>query len=134
MGTEVTDRITTIRIVIADDHPVARAGFRTLLTTAPDIEVVGEAENGRQAMHMVEELHPDVLVLDMSMPDIEGDEVARRLRAAGLAAPILAFSAYSDDERVFAAVDSGVAGYLLKDEAGEALAAAIRAVARGSRA
>ena len=120
-----------VRVVLADDHPVVREGIRSLLERAPDIVVVAEASDGQEALRLAEELAPDVLVLDMEMPGVTGVEVARRLRAADSPVRVLALSAYDDDQYVFGLLEAGAAGYLLKDEAMEAIVAAVRGVARG---
>jgi len=120
-----------VRVVLADDHPVVREGIRSLLERAPDIVVVAEASDGGEALRLAEELAPDVLVLDMEMPGVTGVEVARRLRAADSPVRVLALSAYDDDQYVFGLLEAGAAGYLLKDEAMEAIVAAVRGVARG---
>lgn len=120
-----------IRVVLADDHPVVREGIRSLLERASGIIVVGEASNGRVALRLAEKLVPDVLVLDMEMPEMTGVEVARRLRAAGSPVRVLALSAYDDEQYVFGLLKAGAAGYLLKDEAREAIVAAVRRAAGG---
>lgn len=120
-----------IRVVLIDDHWVFRLGLRALLQGSEDMEVVGEAADGQEALRLVRELNPEVLVLDMSMPGISGDEVARQLRSVGSPVQVLAVSAYADDQYVFGAVDSGVKGYLLKEDASTDLVAAVRGVAHG---
>jgi len=118
-------------VVLADDHPVVRSGIRGLLEDAPEIEVVGEAADGAEALKFVAELTPDVLILDMEMPVLSGVEVARKL--AGGDVRVLALSAYNDEQYIFATLASGVAGYLTKDEAPEHIVEAVRGVARGDR-
>jgi DNA-binding NarL/FixJ family response regulator len=125
--------MTSIRVVIADDHPVMRDGIRNLLDKAIDIEVVGEAGDGVEALRLVEELDPEVLLLDMELPGLKGVEVAQRLQASGAAVRILALSAYSDEEYIRGLLASGAAGYLLKEEIPETIVEAIRGVARGER-
>jgi DNA-binding NarL/FixJ family response regulator len=125
--------MTSIRVVIADDHPVMRDGIRNLLDKAIDIEVVGETGDGLEALHLVEELNPDVLLLDMELPGLKGVEVAQRLQASGAAVRILALSAYNDEEYIRGLLASGAAGYLLKEEIPETIVEAIRGVARGER-
>ena len=120
-----------IRVVLADDHPLLRLGLCTLLNATRDIAVVAEADNGEEALRLVARLNPDVLVLDMSMPGLSGDEAARRLKASGSPVRVLTLSAYLDDRFVFGAIDSGAAGYLLKDEAPSKLVEAVRGVAHG---
>jgi DNA-binding NarL/FixJ family response regulator len=123
--------LETTRVVLADDHPMIRAGIRSLLRKAPDIEIVGEARNGAEAMRLVEELQPDVLLLDMEMPVLKGIEVARRLRAAGSPVRILALSAHSDRQYILGMLASGASGYLTKEEGLEKIVEAIRRVAKG---
>jgi len=125
--------MTSVRVVIADDHPVMRDGIRNLLDKAIDIEVAGEASDGVEALRLVEELDPDVLLLDMELPGMKGVEVAQRLQASGAAVHILALSAYNDAEYIRGLLASGAAGYLLKEEIPETIVEAIRGVARGER-
>jgi DNA-binding NarL/FixJ family response regulator len=120
-----------IRVVLVDDHAQVRAGIRSLLSRASDIEVVGEADNGVQALHLVQELAPDVLVLDMEMPGLKGPDVARQLKAEASPVRILALSAYEDREFVLRMLDSGAAGYLLKSDAPTMLIDALRSVSHG---
>jgi NarL family two-component system response regulator LiaR len=120
-----------IRVLIADDHPIVRDGLALILATAADIEVVGEAADGEEALRLVERLHPDVLVLDLAMPGVDGVEAIRRLRANGSGAGILVFTAYDTDDRILAALRAGAAGYLLKGAPREDVFAAIRTVAAG---
>ncbi len=125
--------MTSIRVVIADDHPVMRDGIRNLLDKAIDIKVVGEAGNGVEALRLVDEMTPDVLLLDMELPGLKGVEVAQRLQTSGAAVRILALSAYDDQEYIRGLLASGAAGYLLKEEIPETIVEAIRGVARGER-
>ncbi len=122
---------TPLRIVLADDHPVVRGGIRMLLEQEPDLTVVGEADNGIAALHLVATLTPDVLLLDMEMPGLKGLEVAQRLRDQEAAVRVLALSAYDDEQYIFGLLDSGAAGYLTKDEAPQTIVEAVRGVARG---
>jgi DNA-binding NarL/FixJ family response regulator len=121
------------RIVVADDHAVVRAGIRSILQQSLDIEMVGEAGNGMEALRLVEELSPDVLVLDMEMPGMGGVDVARRLKAARSPVRILALSAYDDEQYVYGLLTSGAAGYLLKEEAPTTLIDAVRGISSGAR-
>ena len=120
-----------IRVVIAEDHAVVREGTRQIVTSDPRIDVVGEAEDGQRALDLVAELKPDVLVLDLRLPKVTGIEVARRLQAAASETRILVLSAYDDDDYVFAAMDAGASGYLLKTAHGEEVIDAIHAISRG---
>lgn len=117
-----------IRVLLADDHPVVRDGIRTLIESDPQITVVGEAGGGREAIELIQQLQPDILLLDMEMPDMGGVEVTRRLRASGTAVRILALSAYDDAQYVRGLLGQGAAGYLTKDEAPEFILEAIHGV------
>ena len=125
--------MNTTRVVLADDHPMVRNGIRRLLEAATDIKVVGEARNGLEALSLVQDLEPDVLLLDMEMPDLKGVEVARKLQADGTAVRILALSAYDDKQYILSMLANGAAGYLTKEEAPRILVEAIRGVARGEQ-
>jgi len=120
-----------IRVLLADDHPTLRVGLRVLLDQAPDIEVVGEADSGQEALAQLEALQPDVVVLDCQLPDLEGPEVAREMRRRGFEVQILALSGYDDDRYVRGMLEADAAGYLLKEEAPEVIVAAVRKAARG---
>ena len=120
-----------IRVALADDHAAIRTGVRNRLETAPDIVVVGEASDGAEALRMVEELAPDVLLLDVEMPGMTGVEVASRLQARGSPVRILALSAYDDEQYISGMLANGAAGYLTKEESLERVAEAVRGVARG---
>ncbi|MBX2998883.1 MAG: response regulator transcription factor [Caldilineaceae bacterium] len=122
--------MSPIRVVIADDHPVLLVGMQTLLRSASCIEIVGTARSGEAALALVAELKPDVLLLDVEMPNLSGIEVARRLHGAESAVEILVLSAHADPEYVKKMMAYGVAGYLLKDEAAHDLVRAIEAVAQ----
>lgn len=121
------------RVLLADDHPIVRAGIRNLLERAPGIQVVGEASGGEEAILMANELLPDVLLLDMEMPDLKGVEVAQRLRASNSPVRILALSAYDDRQYILELLSSGAAGYLVKEEVPETIIEAVRGVARGEQ-
>ena len=120
-----------IRVVLVDDHPVVRTGIRHLLEKTDDIVVVGETGEGSEALRLIDELAPDVVLLDMEMPGRTGVEIARQLHAAGSPARILAISAYDDEHYILALLSNGAAGYLTKDEAPERIHEAVRGVARG---
>jgi two-component system response regulator DegU len=120
-------------VIIVDDHPVVRAGIRNLLEKAPDIIVSGEASNGTEALSMLKELSPDVLLLDMEMPGMNGNEVAQAVKKEGLPVRILALSAHDDKQYIQELLASGAAGYLVKEEVPEAIVEAVRGVARGEK-
>jgi NarL family two-component system response regulator LiaR len=120
-----------IRVLIADDHPVVRQGLRTFLELQDELEIVGEAADGAEAVARVEELVPDVVLMDLMMPGVDGIEATRRIRAVSPATKVLALTSFADDQMVFPAVKAGAAGYLLKDVQPQELVAAIRAVHRG---
>lgn len=121
------------RVVVADDHDVVRQGLKRLLDRAPEIEVVGEARNGLQALQSVEDLQPDVLLLDIEMPLMDGIEVARRLQEAKFEVRILILSAYDDREYIRALLEIGVSGYLIKGDAPSKIVEAVRGVASGEK-
>jgi DNA-binding NarL/FixJ family response regulator len=122
-----------IRIMLADDHPVARAGIRKFLNKATDIEVIAEASDGNQAVDLVKKLVPDVLLLDIELPGIKGVEVARELQAMGSPTKILVLSTYDDKQFIFGLLGNGAAGYLTKEEVPETIVEAVRGVARGEK-
>ncbi len=118
-------------IVIVDDHPIVRAGMRAILDAAADINVVGEGANGADALRLVDELRPDVLALDVQLPDQNGLDVTRQLRAKGVATAVLILTVHDDPQTIFGLLECGAVGYVLKDEALETLINAVRAAARG---
>lgn len=120
-------------VLLVDDHPVVRAGIRNLLEKAVDITVVGEASNGEEALRLVKELNPQVLLLDMEMPGINGSEVAHQLQASGSTVRILALSAHDDKQYIQELLANGASGYLVKEEVPEAIVEAVRGVARGEQ-
>lgn len=122
-----------IRVVIADDHAIMRVGIRNILARSDEICVVGEANNGAEAIHLVEELEPDVLVLDMEMPVMDGVEVARRLQASESPVAVLVLSAYDDRQYILEMLNMGAAGYLIKDEAPDVIVEAVQGVSRGEK-
>jgi DNA-binding NarL/FixJ family response regulator len=121
----------SIRVLLADDHALVRAGIRLLLEKLPDIEVIAEASDGREAIRLVEKHEPHVLVTDIAMPDLNGLEVTRHLANTFPKVRVLILSMYSDEAHVYLALRAGAAGYLLKGSAREELKMAIRAVAQG---
>lgn len=130
---KVMSKVATTRVVLADDHDVVRQGLKRLLDRVPEIEVVGEASDGLEALNSVKELQPDVLLLDIEMPIMDGIEVARRLQEANIKVRILILSAYDDREYVRALLDIGVSGYLVKGEAPGKIVEAVRGVAQGQK-
>ncbi|MHC4060758.1 MAG: response regulator, partial [Planctomycetota bacterium] len=121
----------SIKIILADDHKITRQGLCSLLDKQPDMEVVAEAEEGRTAVRLALELAPDVIIMDVSMPDLNGIEAARKIRAECPEVKIIALSMHSDSMFVTEMLKSGAAGYLLKDCAFEELERATRAVMAG---
>jgi two-component system, NarL family, response regulator NreC len=122
-----------IKILLTDDHPVMRDGLRALLETQGDIEVVGEAANGREAVSLARQLHPDVVIMDIAMPDLNGIEATLLLQESCPTAQVLILSMHSTTEHICRALQSGARGYLLKDSAGAEVVSAIRAVHAGRR-
>src|SRR5881396_3350962 len=120
-----------IRILLADDHAVVRQGFKLILASQPDMEIVGEAGNGREAVALAEKLHPDVAVIDVAMPELNGIEATRRMGEAAPRTRVLALSMHKDSVYVREILKAGARGYLLKDSGAEDLVRAIRAVAGG---
>ena len=120
-----------IRVFIADDHAIVRKGIRAVLEIVPDIEVVGEAENGRDAVYRVEELEPDVILMDLVMPEMDGIEAIHRIKERRPEARILVLTTFAGEDKVFPAIKAGALGYHLKDSRPEDLAQAIRQVHRG---
>lgn len=121
----------TVRVVIADDHPVVRSGIRDMLDGTHGIEVVGEAASGPEALEQVKEKHPDVLLLDVEMPEMSGVEVAQHLQEQSHPVRLLALSSYDDQEYVQGLLDGGASGYLTKENAPELIVEAVQAVAEG---
>jgi DNA-binding NarL/FixJ family response regulator len=120
-----------IRVLIVDDHPVVREGLAAMLSTQRDLVVVGEAADGEEAQHKVDELSPDVVLMDLEMPRVEGPEAIRRIRATHPDARVLVLTAYDTDERILDAVQAGAQGYMLKGAPREELFRAIRVVNQG---
>jgi DNA-binding NarL/FixJ family response regulator len=120
-----------IRVAIADDQALVRDGLRMMLSVEPDIEVVGEAGDGKEALELVRRLVPDVVLMDVRMPEIDGIEATRRLADSGASCRVLVLTTFDLDEYVYAAMRAGASGFLLKDARREQLTAAVRAVVAG---
>ena len=120
-----------IRVILVDDHAVVRAGLKAVLGSAKDIEVIGEASNGREAIAVAERLKPDVAIMDLSMPDTDGREATVEIVKKGLPTRVLVLTMHAEEEFLMAALEAGVAGYLVKSAADRDLVTAVRAVAHG---
>lgn len=120
-----------IRILVADDHPIVREGLVAILETQPDFDVVGEAANGGEAVRLATALAPDILLLDLEMPELDGVEVLRRVRVQCPSTRVLIFTAFDTDERILAAVRAGASGYLLKGAPRQDIFRAIRVLRAG---
>jgi DNA-binding NarL/FixJ family response regulator len=125
-----TDATTPIRVVLVDDHAVIRMGLAQLLAAVGDIEVVGEAADGQEAITVVEATRPDVVLMDLQMPGMDGVTATRHIVDAGLA-DVLVLTSFSDNERIVGALDAGAVGYLLKDADPDDVLDGIRSVSRG---
>ena len=123
----------TIRILLADDHTILRDGMRVLLETQPDISVIGEASDGRQAVLQAKQLNPDVILMDIAMPELNGIEATAQICPACPSTQVIILSMHSTSEHLFRAFQAGALGYLLKDSAGTEVVRAIRAVHTGKR-
>jgi len=120
-----------IRLLIADDHMVVREGLRTLLEVAPDIELVGEAADGAEAVRLAGELAPNVVLMDLRMPNMDGMEATRQIKSLYPEVEVVILTTYDDDDHIIGGLRAGARGYLLKDARREALFDAIRAASRG---
>ena len=123
--------MTEIRVLIADDHPLVCAGIRSLLEPAAGISVIGEAHTGRDALQMIQAQRPDVVLLDMQLPDMSGVDVIKQLAGTGTATRVLGLSSYDDQQFISELLTFGASGYLLKDEVPEHILEAVRGVAGG---
>jgi DNA-binding NarL/FixJ family response regulator len=121
----------TLRILVADDHPIVRGGIVALLGTADDLEVVGQAATGLEAVTLALSLVPDVVLMDLRMPELDGDEATARILASNPAIRVLVLTTYETDASILRAIEAGASGYLLKAAPPEELVAGIRSVARG---
>lgn len=126
----MSDPVTPIRVVLVDDHAVIRLGMGQLLAATDDIVVVGEASDGAEAIEVVERTRPDVVLMDLQMPGMDGVKATRHIVSAKLA-DVLVLTSFSDSERIFGALDAGAVGYLLKDADPDDVLNGIRAVSRG---
>lgn len=120
-----------IRVVLADDHAVVRAGLRAVLAAAKDIEVIGEAKTGREAVAIAERFNPDVVIMDLDMPDLDGTGATKEIVAKGLAARVLILTMHVEEDYLVPLMSAGAAGYLVKSAADRELVDAVRAVAHG---
>src|SRR6476469_6978061 len=123
--------VDMIRVVLADDHAVVRAGLKAVLSVARDIEVIGEAKNGREAVAMVERFKPDVVVMDLSMPEMDGTAATKEIVAKGLDTRVLILTMHTEEDYLVPLIEAGAAGYLVKSAADRELVDAVRAVAHG---
>jgi DNA-binding NarL/FixJ family response regulator len=126
-----TGRVTPIRVLIVDDHAIVRQGIRSLLQAEPDMQVVGEAGDGIEATRLAKELAPDVVVMDLAMPEMDGLEATRLIKETNPQTQILALTMHESDEYFFRVLQMGASGYVLKRAATNDLLSAVRAVARG---
>jgi DNA-binding NarL/FixJ family response regulator len=120
-----------IRVLVADDHPIVRGGIVALLATADDVEVIGEAPDGLTAVELAERLEPDLVLLDLRMPGLDGDEATSRILSARPATKVVILTTYESDASILTAIEAGASGYLLKAAPPEEILAGIRSVARG---
>jgi DNA-binding NarL/FixJ family response regulator len=120
-----------IRVVLADDHAVVRAGLKAVLSAARDIEVVAEAKNGREAVNLVERFKPDVVVMDLSMPELDGTAATKEIVEKGLSVRVLILTMHAEEDYLVPLMEAGAAGYLVKSVADRELVDAVRAVAHG---
>jgi DNA-binding NarL/FixJ family response regulator len=120
-----------IRVMVADDHPVVREGLTTMLARESDIEVLGEAQNGREAIEKARELQPDIVLMDLRMPEVDGIEAIRRIKAENPKVKFIILTTYDNDEYIFKGIEAGARAYLLKDAPRSELFKAIKAVNRG---
>jgi DNA-binding NarL/FixJ family response regulator len=120
-----------IRVLVADDHPIVRSGIVALLQTADDVEVVGEASTGLEVVELARDLTPDVVLMDLRMPGIDGDEATARILSERPATRVLILTTYESDDSILTAIEAGASGYLLKAAPQDEILAGVRAVARG---
>jgi NarL family two-component system response regulator LiaR len=127
----MTDEVKKIKVLIVDDHQVVRQGLRTFLDLNEDMFVVGEAGDGTTAVEMVSRLAPDVVLMDLVMPGLDGITATRQIKSLGMGTRVIALTSFTEDDKVFPAIQAGASSYLLKDVTPEALVEAIQAVQRG---
>jgi DNA-binding NarL/FixJ family response regulator len=120
-----------IRVLLVDDHSVVRAGLKAVLSATPDINVVGEAANGREAVEEVQRLKPDIVVMDLSMPEVDGIAATKDIVAGGTGARVLVLSMHAEEDYLVPAMEAGASGYLVKTDADRDLVNAIRSIAHG---
>ena len=125
--------MNSIRVLLVDDHPVVRSGIRSLIEMATDIEIVGEASTGAEALQLVEQTNPEVLLLDLELPDIQGTQVAQQIGQLHPKVKILVLSAHDDPIYIRELLELGAAGYLMKEEAPEVIVDAVRGIAQGQQ-
>ena len=120
-----------IKVLIADDHAIVREGLRTLISNAPDMELAGEAENGLEIIQLTDQIQPDIILMDLVMPKMDGLEAIRNIKQKHPQIPILVLTSFADEDKVFPAIKAGAMGYLLKDTAPSQLLKAIQDVHQG---
>lgn len=123
-----------IRVLIADDHPVVRAGLQGMFASQPDFELVGEAATGKEAVRLATQLHPDVVLMDLRMAEMDGAQATAEIKTQQPRTPVLVLTTYDTNADILRAIEAGATGYLLKDTPGDELFAAIRSVAQGNAA
>lgn len=123
----------SIKILIADDHHVVRRGLIFFLNTQDDIEVIGEASNGEEALSLVKELRPDIVIMDLAMPVLDGIEATKRIKIEGLAVKVMILTSFYDQDHILPAIEAGAAGYYLKDSDPDELVSAIRKIHDGEK-
>ena len=125
---------SSIRLLVVDDHTIIRKGLRAVLELVPDMEIVGEAADGKQALKLNDDLHPDVVLMDLMMPEMDGIACIKAIKARSPKVQILVLTNFAGEDMVFPAIKAGAMGYHLKDSSPEALVAAIRQIYRGESA
>ncbi|MEE6451318.1 response regulator transcription factor [Gottfriedia acidiceleris] len=123
----------SIKILIADDHHVVRRGLIFFLNTQDDIEVIGEASNGEEALSLVKELRPDIIIMDLAMPVLDGIEATKRIKIEGLAVKVMILTSFYDQDHILPAIEAGASGYYLKDSDPDELVSAIRKIHDGEK-